>query len=91
MDYLPLVITILLAVLTVMLVVVGVLVVQVLLQVKKTINRVNTTIDLAEEKIVSIGSPLQSLTGMATSLGTGLKVFESFIGFLNKSKRSRED
>lgn len=83
-DILPIILTIAVSILTLMMVIVGVYVIQVLMRIKKTLDRVNNTIDLAETKIVSIVSPFQSLVGMSTTLGSGLKVFESFTRWLNR-------
>ena len=88
MDYLPIILTVSLLVLTTVLVIVGVLVIQVLLMLKQTLTRVNTTIDIAEMKISTITSPLQNLGGMALSLGTGLKIFETFVGWINRNKHA---
>lgn len=85
-DLLPLILTIAVSVLTVMMVIVGVYVVQVLMGVKKTLDKVNTTIDMAETKINSVIMPLQSLSGLTSSVGTGLKVLESFTRWLNRNK-----
>ena len=86
-QVLPLILTIMLSVLTLMMVVVGVLAIQVLLMIKKTLRHVNSTIDLAEDKLVSLVSPLRSIGGMATSIKTSMHVFESFLGWVNKSKK----
>jgi uncharacterized protein YoxC len=86
-DFLPIVLMVSLVVLTVVIAVVGVLTVQVLQRVKYTLDKLNDTIDVAEMKLNAIASPLQSLAGMANSFGAGVKVFESFLGFLNKGKR----
>jgi hypothetical protein len=91
MDILSIVLTIAVCILTVTLVVVGVYVVMVLREVKMTLERVNTTIDMAEEKINAIASPVQNFVGMTSSLGAGLKIFESFVGWLNRSKSSERE
>jgi len=85
-EILPIVLTVMLSILTIMTVMVGVLVIQVLFKVKKTLENINDTVDMAEAKISAITSPLQSIGGMAASLGTGLRVFESFIGWMNRNK-----
>jgi len=85
-DLLPLILTIAVSVLTVMMVIVGVYVIQVLMGVKKTLDKVNTTIDMAEMKINSFIMPLQGLSGLTSSMGTGLKVLESFTRWLNRNK-----
>jgi uncharacterized protein YoxC len=86
-EILPLVLTIMLSVLTLMMVVVGVLAIQVLLKIRKTLDRVNSSIELVEDKLVSLTSPLHSIGGMAMSMKTGMKVFESFLGWVNRNKR----
>jgi hypothetical protein len=85
-DILPLILTIAVSILTIMMVVVGVYVIQVLIGIKKTLDKVNTTIDMAELKLSSVIAPLQSLSGLTSSLGTGLKVMESFTRWLNRNK-----
>lgn len=85
-EILPIVLTIAVTILTIMMVVVGIYVVQVLIEVKRTLERVNDTIDLAEAKINAIASPFQSLMGMTSSLGSGIKVFESFTRWLHQKK-----
>ena len=85
LDILPIVLTTSVTILTVVLTVVAVYVVMVLRRLKETLDRVNDTIDLAELKINSIISPFQSLVGLSSSLGAGLKVFESFTGWLHKN------
>jgi hypothetical protein len=89
MEYMPIILTISVVVLTITLVVVGVYVVQVLQRMKYTLDRVNTTIDIAEEKIISLSAPFQSLSGVASNLGAGLRVFESFVGWMNRGKNSK--
>ncbi len=86
-DYLPVILTVTLVVLTVVLVIVGILVIQVLLKFKTTLERVNTTIDLAESKINAVTAPLHNLGGVALTLGTGLKIFEAFVGWINRNKQ----
>jgi hypothetical protein len=86
-TFLPILLTICLTILTITLVVVGVQVFVVLRSLQKTIDRVNTTIDVAESKVNSVLAPFQTLGGMSASLGVGLKVFESFVGWLNRSKK----
>lgn len=84
---LPVILTVCLIILTIVLVVVGVQVVIVLNSIKKTIDRANEAIDITEAKVAGLIAPFQSFGGMASSLGTGLKVFESFVGWLNRSKK----
>lgn len=86
-EFLPIVLVVSLVVLTVVITIVGILTIQVLQRVKYTLDRVNDTIDLAEAKITSVVSPFQSLSGMASSFSAGVKVFDSFLGWVHKGKR----
>ena len=85
-EYLPIILTIALTVLTIVITVVGVYVIQVLRRVKATIDRANHAIDIVELKVLSVTSPLQSLNNMVATMGAGAKIFESFAGWLSKSK-----
>lgn len=86
MDYMPMIISVVLVVLTIVLTVVGVQLVMVLAEVKKTFVKLNTTLDTAETKFQALVSPLQNLGGMASGLRTGMKVFETFVGWLGREK-----
>jgi uncharacterized protein YoxC len=86
MDYLPLILTISVVILTLTLLAVGVYVIQVLQRFKYTLDKVNSAIDEAEMKMNAVMSPLQSIGGVATSLTAGLKVFESFVGWVHREK-----
>ncbi len=86
MDYMPLIISVTLVVLTLVLTVVGVQLFMVLTEVKKTFIKLNGAIDTAEMKLNALASPLQNLGGMATGLKTGIKVFETFVGWLNRNR-----
>lgn len=83
---LPTVLSVVAILLTIILSVVGVQIFLVLTEVKKTLHKVNTTIDQAEAKINALVTPLQNLGGLASGLQTGVKVFESFTGWLAKRK-----
>ena len=86
-QILPIILTVMLSVLTLMMVVVGVLAIQVLLKLKRTLEHVNSSIELIEDKLVSIVSPLHSIGGMAASMRTGMTIFESFLGWVNRNKK----
>jgi uncharacterized protein YoxC len=79
MEFLPVIQATALVILTIVVVVVGVYTVQVLQRLRDTLDRVNMTIDLVEDKVMSVTAPLQSFSNMAANLGSGIKVFESFI------------
>ena len=83
---LPIVLTSVAIILTIILSVVGIQIILVLAEVKKTLNKVNTTLDEAEAKINALMSPLQNLGGLASGLQTGIKVFESFTGWIAQRK-----
>lgn len=86
MDYMPIVVSVVLVILTVVLSVVGVQLVIVLAEVRRTFAKLNAAIDTAEIKLNAIASPLQNLGGMASGLKTGIKVFETFVGWLSRNK-----
>jgi uncharacterized protein YoxC len=90
MDYLTPIFAVVLIVITVVLTVVGIQMVLVLLEVRKTLKKVNTTIDTVEAKVNSIVMPFQRIGDITTNLMSGFKVFESFVGFLNRDKDSKK-
>lgn len=89
MESVSIVFVVLLIVLTVVLCVVGVYLVLVLMEVRRTLHKVNTTLDTAESRLIAITQPLQHLGGMTTGLATGMKVFETFVTWLNRHKVER--
>lgn len=86
MDLIPTIFTGALVVLTIVLTVVGVYMVLVLLELRKTIKRVNDVLESADEKISALTAPIHKLGQMAVGLGTGMKVFEAFVGWLQRSR-----
>lgn len=89
-EALPILFAISLVLVTVVLTVVGVQLVLTLFEVKRTLARVNTLLDQAEDKFENVLAPLRNLGGMASGLQTGFRVFESFIGWLNRSRSDRD-
>lgn len=89
MEILPIVFSVVLVVLAIVLSVVGVQIILVLIEVKRTLKKFNDTLDSAEAKLNAVVQPLQNLGGMAAGLNTGFKVFESFVGWLNRNKESK--
>lgn len=87
MQLLPTVFAVVLVVITIVLTVVGVQLIFVLQEMRKTIQKINVTIDMAEAKITNIVEPLQRIGGMASGVKTGIKVFETFVGWLNRDKK----
>ncbi len=86
MEFLPVLYAIVLVVLTVVLTAVGIYMVLVLIEARRALHKLNTTLDTAEAKLNAFTQPLQRMGGMATGLSTGLRVFESFVGWLQRSK-----
>lgn len=89
MEILPIIFSVVLVVLAIVLSVVGVQIILVLIEVKRTLKKFNDTLDSAEAKLNAVVQPLQNLGGMAAGLNTGFKVFESFVGWLNRNKESK--
>lgn len=89
MDVIQVVLTTVLVILATVLTVVGVQVILVLNEVRKTVRKVNLTVDVAEQKINKILNPFQSLGSVGTSLQTGFRIFESFIGWLDRDKNKK--
>jgi hypothetical protein len=87
MELLPTIFAVVLIIITIVLTVVGVQLVLVLMELKKTINKVNTAIDNVESRFNSVIVPLQNLGGAASGLRTGMRVFETFVGWLNRDKK----
>lgn len=87
MEQLPLILSGVLLVLTIVLTIVGIQMILVLVELKRTLSRVNMVIDAAEDKITRIVNPLQSLGGAVTGIRTGLRVFEEFVGWLQKNDK----
>lgn len=90
-EALPILFAISLVLVTIVLTVVGVQLVLTLFEVKRTLARVNTLLNQAEDKFENVLAPLRNLGGMANGLQTGFRVFESFIGWLNRSRSDRKD
>ncbi|NCN87336.1 MAG: hypothetical protein GW941_00405 [Candidatus Pacebacteria bacterium] len=89
MEVLPIVFSVVLVVLAIVLSVVGIQIIMVLMEVKRTLKKFNDTLDMAENKINAVIQPLQNLGGMAAGLNSGFKVFESFVGWLNRNKEAK--
>jgi uncharacterized protein YoxC len=87
MELLPTIFAVVLIVITIVLTIVGIQLVMVLMELKKTIQKVNTTLDSVETRFNAVIGPLQSLGGAASGLRTGMRVFETFVGWLNRDKK----
>jgi hypothetical protein len=89
MEILPIVFSVVVIVLSIILSIVGIQFVLILLEVRKTLMKANQTIDLIESRFNAIIQPLQNWGGLASGLGSGMKVFETFVGWLQRSKSER--
>jgi uncharacterized protein YoxC len=76
-----------LLILTLVMIVVGVYLVLVLMEARRTLRRLNHTLDIAEARLNAVVGPLQSLGGLANGMSTGLKVFETFVGWLQRDRK----
>lgn len=85
-EFLPVLFAIVLVILTIVLVAVGVYLILVLKSFHQALEKINSVFDETEEKIKALTEPLQNLAGIAAGVKTGVKVFEGFVGFLNKKK-----
>lgn len=90
MEVVPTVFAIALGILTLVLTAVGVQMVLVLLELKRTMKKVNQALETADKKVTAIVQPLQKVAGVATGVGTGLKVLEAFVGWLQRDKKSKQ-
>lgn len=86
MEILPTIFAVVLVIITIVLTVVGIQIIFVLNELRRTLHRVNEVLDSAEQKMNVVLQPLQSLGGLASGLTSGLKVFESFVGWLNRDR-----
>lgn len=86
MEILPTIFAVVLVIITVVLSVVGIQIIFVLNELRRTLHRVNDVLDSAEQKMNMMLQPLQNLGGLANGLSSGLKVFESFVGWLNRDR-----
>lgn len=86
MELVPTIFAVALVVLTIVLAVVGVQMVLVLSELKRTIKKINSALAAADEKISAVIAPLQKISSVASGLGAGMKVFEAFVGWLQRDK-----
>lgn len=91
MDFLPIVFAVVLVVVSIVLVAVGVQLMMVLNELKQTLRKVNMTLDTVDQTVSSVVRPLHNLGGMASGLTTGFKVFETFVGWLQRNRQDAKD
>lgn len=82
--YISVIFVVMLGVLTVVLAVVGVYLIRVLIQFRKTMKQLESTLAVAEDKVSEFALPLKQLGGAASGIQTGLKIFEMFVGWINR-------
>ncbi len=85
---LPIVFAVVLSVLAIIVGVVGIQLLLVLIEVRKTLTRINSTIDIAENQLRSLHHPISNLSNTFAGIKAGYKVFESFLGFLNRKSNA---
>lgn len=90
MDYLTIIFTIILIILTIVLTVVGIQLIFTLIEFKKTLKKINSFTDNVEMRIEQVTAPLAQLTGATAGLQTGMKMFELFIGWLQRDKNEKK-
>jgi hypothetical protein len=87
MDIFSLIMAVNLTIITVVLFVVGIQAFMVLRKLRDTIERVDHVITRAEHSFHKLALPVANFTAMAGSLGAGLKIFESFVGWINRNNK----
>lgn len=87
-QVLPEIFAIVLVILAIVVGVVGIQLLLVLTEVRKTLMRINNTIDIAENQLKSLQVPIDNISTTFSGLKAGYKVFESFIGFLNRKSNA---
>lgn len=90
-EFLPTLFAVILVILTVILTVVGVQLILVLNSLRRALGKVNEAFDEVEQKVKAVTEPLQNLAGIASGVQTGVKVFEGFVGFLNRKKNEIQE
>lgn len=85
-EILPTLFAVILVTLTVILTVVGIQLILVLNSLRKALGKINAAFDEVEQKVKAVTEPLQNLAGIASGVQTGVKVFEGFVGFLDRKK-----
>ena len=88
-QMLPEIFAVVLIVLGIVVGVVGVQLLLVLIEVKKTLSRINTTVDVVEAQFRSLQGPIGNISNTFSGLKAGYKIFESFVGFLNRKSDGR--
>ncbi len=86
MDPLILLLIIVTSVLTVLLVIVGVQVIMILREVNRTLTHVNNTLETADGIVAALSRPVSGIADIAAGVKTGLKITESFVSWLSKSR-----
>ena len=84
MDPLVLVLTIISSVVAVCLVILGVQAFLVMREAQKSLKRVNTMLDVVQNTAVRALVPLSNLGGFVAGVKSGMKVFETFVGYLHR-------
>ena len=90
-DLLPVVFTVSIIVLTIILSVVGIYLLIILHQIKQTLENVNKMVDNVEDRVSAVINPIKNIGGISVGIKTGLKVADSFISWINRSKDHQDE
>lgn len=90
-EILPIVFIVVLLVLAVVIAMVGVQLFLTLKDVRVTLKKADKLVDNVDGKVEMLAVPLNTLSNLATGVGSGLKAFESFGGWLNTHKKHSKD
>lgn len=89
MDYMTIILTVCVTILTIILSVVGIYLIFVLMEFRRAIKNFNEMVDKTGEKFNALVKPLQELGGFAQGVSTGIKVFEAFVSWLQKTESGK--
>lgn len=84
------VLVIILAILTLNLVIVGIYVVMILREFRQTIKKMNFMLDTAVEVTQSVATPITNLSGILSTVTSGLKTFNLLSSFKKRRKEEEE-
>jgi hypothetical protein len=87
-ELLPFIFAGVLVVLTLVMIVVGVYLILLLKEIRFAVIQVQAILARSEQAIMGFAQPFQQITGISAGLHTGFKVFEGFLQWLEKSRRS---
>ena len=87
-QIMPVVLVVVMIIVAVILVMVGVQLFFLLKETRATIRSINVLVDNANKKLDLVVNPIRTLGSLAAGVAGGLKVFDSFSGWLKSRKPS---